>query len=241
MPQLCRMARDTLTNSPRALIFDVGGVLVHADPKLIATAIESACGTQPDQERCLRGFAYCSWLAYELGVPQPDVESTVVVEGWAEYLGLHRSLATQAWAAVHSADATLWTRVDAQAVTVLKQLSSVGIPLGIISNATGTLDASLRRKGLRQYFEVVLDSAVVGVAKPDPAIFELMEEQIGVPAARCWYVGDSVHEVSAALDFGYGDAFVFDPYSFFSTTPVSRLGALTQLTELLDASLSENR
>jgi putative hydrolase of the HAD superfamily len=223
--------------APRAVIFDVGGVLVHADPELIAQAVEDACGVRPDRERCRTGFAYCSWRGHELGVCGKSWQASAVLESWAAHLGLPAGLAERAWSAVRDVDATLWTRVEPEAVPVLAQLRAAGLPLGIISNANGTLEASLTRKGLRHFFDVVLDSTVVGISKPDPAIFALMERQLGRSAASCWYVGDDIDEVQAALDFGYAGAVIFDPYGFFTDVAIPTIESLRQLTELIDVAV----
>jgi putative hydrolase of the HAD superfamily len=52
------------------------------------------------------------------------------------------------------------------------------------------VDEALVAAGLRDCFDVVIDSALVGVEKPDPAIFRAALEALGVPAAQALYVGD---------------------------------------------------
>ena len=62
---------------------------------------------------------------------------------------------------------------------------------------------------------VILDSAVVGVAKPDPAIFRLALDALGVPADRSvLHVGDSLrYDVAGALAAGLQPVHM-DPYGF---------------------------
>ncbi|MCD5347836.1 HAD family hydrolase [Agromyces sp. H3Y2-19a] len=67
------------------------------------------------------------------------------------------------------------------------------VRLGVITN--GELDLQLTkldRLGLRERFELVIASGDVGVAKPDPAIFELAVARFGEagPVGRAAYVGD---------------------------------------------------
>ncbi len=69
--------------------------------------------------------------------------------------------------------------------------------VGIISNADGTVAQRLAAQevlqvgpGLGVEVECVIDSGAVGVSKPDPRIFEIALDAIGVDAADAWYVGD---------------------------------------------------
>ena len=63
--------------------------------------------------------------------------------------------------------------------------------------------------------DVILDSAVVGVAKPDPEIFRLALDALGVPAGGAvWHVGDSLrYDVAGALAAGLQPVHM-DPYGF---------------------------
>lgn len=63
--------------------------------------------------------------------------------------------------------------------------------LGVVSNFNGNLEQVLREFDLLSLFEVVVDSTVVGIEKPDPEIFRLAVRRIGVPSERCAVVGDS--------------------------------------------------
>jgi putative hydrolase of the HAD superfamily len=63
--------------------------------------------------------------------------------------------------------------------------------LGVVSNFTGALERVCREAGLLPYLDVLVDSARVGVCKPDPEIFRLAVRRLQLPAASCVMVGDS--------------------------------------------------
>ena len=63
--------------------------------------------------------------------------------------------------------------------------------LVLVSNFYGNVQAVLRGYGLEHYFPRIIESAVVGVRKPDPAIYRLGVEAAGCEADRCLVVGDS--------------------------------------------------
>jgi putative hydrolase of the HAD superfamily len=53
-----------------------------------------------------------------------------------------------------------------------------------------------------ELFDDVVDSAYVGMRKPDPAIYRLTCERLGVPAAQCVFVDDFAHNCEAAREVG---------------------------------------
>ncbi|MGH7533248.1 MAG: HAD family hydrolase, partial [Gemmatimonadales bacterium] len=92
-------------------------------------------------------------------------------------------------AAMH-AERGLWTGVAPDTIPALQRLLDAGIRLGVVSNSDGGVDEALRAAGLRPLFEVVVDSARVGVEKPDPRIFVPALAALDVAPADALYVGD---------------------------------------------------
>jgi FMN phosphatase YigB (HAD superfamily) len=64
--------------------------------------------------------------------------------------------------------------------------------LGIVSNWYGNLDGILAAEGLRPLFSVVADSGVLGVTKPEAAIFLHAARAVSAEPAECVMIGDSV-------------------------------------------------
>jgi putative hydrolase of the HAD superfamily len=61
----------------------------------------------------------------------------------------------------------------------------------VVSNACGNAEALCGDLGYAAYLDAVIDSRVVGVAKPDPGIFRLALDRLGLAAADALMVGDS--------------------------------------------------
>lgn len=72
----------------------------------------------------------------------------------------------------------------------LRTLKRQGLMLGVVSNWDAGLEGLLRDLRLLPYFDAVVSSAVVGYRKPDPVIFDLACEELGVAASRAVHVGD---------------------------------------------------
>ena len=64
-------------------------------------------------------------------------------------------------------------------------------PLVLVSNFYGNIEAVLKGYELSGYFQAIVESAVVGVRKPDPAIFRLGVERLRLPANEVAVIGDS--------------------------------------------------
>ncbi|HEU4699919.1 MAG TPA: HAD-IA family hydrolase [Gemmatimonadales bacterium] len=180
---------------PRAVLFDAGNTLIFLDyPRLAAgmgrvtglpltgamlearaaeaaRAMERAAGS--DRERAA---AYLEALALLVGVPHEALEAVR-----AELYRLH-------------AERHLWSGVHPGTAPALARLRDAGLRLGVVSNSDGRVDSALVAAGLRDHFEVVVDSALVGIEKPDPRIFAAALARLDVGPADALYVGD-VYEV----------------------------------------------
>jgi FMN phosphatase YigB (HAD superfamily) len=74
---------------------------------------------------------------------------------------------------------------------VLQELSR-NFRLGVVSNFYGNLDKVLAEFGLAPLLSVTIDSALVGVAKPDPRIFSAALDRLNIEPHLTVMVGDSV-------------------------------------------------
>lgn len=74
---------------------------------------------------------------------------------------------------------------------VLEHLKQKGYPMVLVSNFYGNINQVLKDAGIDGYFEEVIESAVVGVRKPNPAIFALGVCALDLPASQVLVVGDT--------------------------------------------------
>lgn len=95
-----------------------------------------------------------------------------------------------------------------EARPVLEALSA-HYPMVLVSNFYGNVDEVLRDFDLRRYFNGVIESAVVGVRKPDPRIFQLGVVALGLPADQVLVVGDSLRkDIEPARSLGCRTAWI---------------------------------
>jgi HAD superfamily hydrolase (TIGR01509 family) len=104
--------------------------------------------------------------------------------------------------------------------------------LGVVSNFTGNLAPCLDELGLLGLFATVVDSAVVGIAKPDERIFARALAAVGARADEAWMVGDNLEaDIRPAQRLGLRTCWLAPagrsgPTDFTPTTRIARLPEL---------------
>jgi putative hydrolase of the HAD superfamily len=107
--------------------------------------------------------------------------------------------------------------------------------LGVVSNSYGNMPTLLAEANLAP-FALVLDSAIVGIAKPDPALYTLAAQRLGLPPAAILHVGDSwERDVIPAHAVGMRTAWLARPDVTTPAEPagVWHVGSLLELGSLL--------
>lgn len=119
-------------------------------------------------------------------------------------------------------------------VGALRELKERGYRLGVVSNWDAGLEGLLRDLRLLPYFDAVVSSAVVGYRKPDPVIFDLACEQLGVRAETCAHVGDRPEaDGDGALAAGIRPV-IIDRHDAEAGCGYERVAALFDVAELLE-------
>lgn len=80
----------------------------------------------------------------------------------------------------------------AHSVDVLNSLIHRGMPMVLVSNFYGNIQTVLSEFGFNDLFLTIIESAVVGVRKPDPQIFRLGVDALGLLPEEVLVVGDSM-------------------------------------------------
>jgi putative hydrolase of the HAD superfamily len=226
-------------SSVRALLLDAGGVLVKPNFARVAEALAS------------RGVAV---EATRLAAAEPGAKraldrvpaagaGTDAERGWQYFnlvlahAGVARSLATddalEALKRGHDRR-NLWEDVPHGVRASLERFRATGLRLAVVSNANGTVRSLLDRLELAPFFDAVLDSAVEGVEKPDPRLFLLALERLGVPPEAAVHVGDLYGvDVVGARAAGIRPV-LLDEASLYEGADCPRVGSLVELADHFD-------
>src|SRR5258706_15512227 len=123
----------------------------------------------------------------------------------------------------------LWTRAAEGAREAIDALREAGLPMACVSNSDGRAESHLEECGVREGLAFVVDSHLEQVEKPDPRIFRIALDRLGVPADRALYVGDIV-SVDRAGSAAAGMHFVLiDPYGDYAPEGVPSIARIAEL------------
>jgi len=176
-----------------AIIFDFGGVMVDFSQMGSLQEQEARLGLQPGS---LAEILWRSpdWRLAEVGAITDE-------EFWRRTgprLGFHTPEAIHDFVQALFRDA----KTDLRMADLARRLRG-RYRTGLLSNASDILPRLLReRYGLDGLFDVEVISALVGLAKPDPAIYRLALERLGTRPEATTFVDDYEPNVKAAAELG---------------------------------------
>ena len=186
-----------------SLGFDTDAATIERAEGRTKIALEEGRVLAPEWSRAhvaaSRSWAgFVGTMLHGAGLP-PERMAAVLDALWGEHLALN-----------------LWSLVPPGLVAALDRARAAGVRVAIVSNSEGHLDALLVRLGVRASIDLVVDSALVGVEKPDPRIFAIALDHFGVPASRALHLGDVyATDVLGARAAGVRVALV-DPFEHLS-------------------------
>ncbi|GAB3136477.1 HAD-IA family hydrolase [Microbispora hainanensis] len=183
-----------MTREFDAVLCDFDGVLKFVDLGRQAE-IERAYGVEPGTVARVTGASALAVPALTGLVTREEwLESAVPVLAGLVGSAARASALTAEWVAAR-------TWADEEVVALLAR-ARARVPVVLVSNATSELAAHLRELELHDAFDHVVSSYDVGVAKPDPRIFEIAAGHAGAPMERCLFVDDRPENVEAASALG---------------------------------------
>lgn len=219
----------------KAIFFDAGNTIIFPNYRLMEKVL-STYGVRTTAEELFR-----------LDCEQRDQYNRRAAAGeetrhlWEQYwvallrrAGMTRDIQTEVIKelTVRSEQGALWLQVLDGTAETLGALQASGRTLGVVSNSEGRLESFLEQVGVRQYFAFVLDSAIIGINKPDPGIFRMALERAGVQPHEALFVGDNYPiDILGARRVGMAGV-LFNPAGHegvFDCPVIDRLNALEEL------------
>lgn len=186
---------------PKAVFFDVGNTLLEPHPSVSSVCQEvlAEFGHDADLES-IESLMPLVDAYYEDRYRADDTFWTDEEETSSVWVGMYSLLCDRLGIGDQAAEIARrvydefgrperW-RPYPDVVPVLTALRSEGIATGIISNWDTRLASLVRGLGLSHLFDLVVSSADVGLRKPDPRIFMLACERLGVRPDQAVHVGD---------------------------------------------------
>jgi len=217
----------------RALFFDAGNTLLFPDTeRTLASLIARGIRPTEDQLRISEKVVR-EYRDHHSGASNPNHNYwNVYFDQLFLTLGLASDEALQKQLIASSHRSANWRRILPDTRNVLLLLKQE-YRLAVISNSDGGIQEAISAAGIADCFECVIDSARVGVEKPDPAIFRAGLAAMQVPPSESVYIGDVYAiDVLGARSVGMR-AILIDPFDICDHQDCARISSLPELPELL--------
>lgn len=222
-PRLDERARDLTEAGFPARVEDF-----HAAERIAKQKLDAWLWPQIRQAEVPRGVDHYYWTEYLasllglIGAPETEHArlTSLLYEGF-------RNIRT-------------WSVVMPETPGYLVSLKEQGYFLGVISNSVGTIEDQLQHVGLRGYFQAVFDSAIVGVEKPHPEIFQMALAAARVGANEAVFVGDTnATDVGGAQLAGLHGVLI-DRVGAYPHVESLRITSLPELDQVMEKRAAQN-
>lgn len=186
-----------------AVTFDIGQTLVELDLGFLAARLGQR-GRSVSAD-ALHAAAPAAWKHYdalvEAGASHPW---HALMERLLTGAGLEEPAPVVEWLYEQQATQNLWRKPIAPMIELVRELRGRGVATAALSNSEGHLRELLEEIDLAPLFDAIVDSGVVGVAKPDRQIFAITLDALGIVPDVIVHVGDSWSaDVEGALAAGW--------------------------------------
>ncbi len=194
---------EQIIKGTRAYVFDYGGTLDTGGRhwgRVLWSAWQQA-GVPVSEALFREAYVYAERTLATHPIIQPDYtfrqtlsEKLRLELTYADALSYHAAVLELAYAEA--------CRHTSHSREVLSQLAA-RCPLALVSNFYGNIHTVLGEFAMDRLFRHVVESAVVGIRKPDPRIFLLAVEALGLQADEVTVVGDSIDkDIKPACEAG---------------------------------------
>ena len=184
--------RDPDAPPIEAVVFDFGGVLIDWNPRYL---YRTMFDDEAEMEQFLAEVVSPAWNL------EQDRGRTfrAAVDALVEEHPQHADRIEAFW--------TRWTETlgdaDSGTVAILAELRATGMRVfGLTNWSAETFPHARPRYPFLEWFEDIVVSGEVRLAKPDPAIYRLLLDRHGLDAARTIFIDDSPANVEAAAALG---------------------------------------
>jgi putative hydrolase of the HAD superfamily len=224
----------------RAVVFDMFGTLVSNFSKELyrstLTEIAEAVGAPPDEFHDLWQSLFAERMTGQIRSPEGLIDHICGILEVRPDEGQRRRGCEIRLAMTRNS-----IQPQPDTLEVLQRLKADSYGTALVSDCTHELPGFWDELPLAKFIDVPVFSCAVGLMKPDPAIYRLAADGLGVEPAECLYVGDGIgQELPGAAEVGMTPVMIRTPD--YSTHPLSmpvadwpghRVSSLTEILGLL--------
>jgi len=233
---------QTWTKPLKAVLLDAGNTILGLDYELLAQTLAPGDPAVTPEAMARAEARARKLLAPYFGSPNPpslEEGITLFAKAMAEPFGIDPGdegieRLVKLFLSPSGMDRA-WSVPVKGAARALETLRDRGLLLAVVSNGDGQAPRRLEEAGLARFLQVIIDSGNVGVEKPDPRIFHLALEKLGVPPDEAVHVGDFYDvDVLGARKAGLREGVLIDPFDDWKEADCPRIPSVAELPALLE-------
>jgi putative hydrolase of the HAD superfamily len=178
------------TSAMNWIVFDYGEVIAFRPTDF--TPLADILGVAP------KPFEAAYWRfreKFDRGVPELEYWRAVGTAVGTDVDPGHAASLTEA-------DVAVWQNTDPATIALIDDLAAAGRRLALLSNAPSAHGRAFREQPWAKRFEHILVSADLGVAKPDPAVWQALAYRLKADPSDCLFLDDRQVNVDAAAAAG---------------------------------------
>lgn len=126
----------------------------------------------------------------------------------------------------------LWSNLLDRSEEALINFQKIGLKIIVISNSDGTVKKQLIRQGLEKYFDGIIDSYIVGVEKPNPAIFYLAAAKYNFNTKEALHIGDNYYTDIIGAQKAMMYSILLDPYDAWKGYDCPKCNTMFEVSKL---------
>jgi putative hydrolase of the HAD superfamily len=212
-----------------AVIFDRDGVLVDFDLEAAAAYFRPLVPVSLEKLTAL-------WRDYgqQHGFPRTVEEEDAFWQGVWQYVAQALELDAQTEARLQQFEYTSILYAYPDAAPALQLCQARGLHTAVLSNfSLASIEASLEATGLAALVDLAAAAMVIGAAKPDPAAYEFVLQQLDVAPEACVLFDNKMQHVEGARCLGI-DAYLLDRSARENDLERGVISDLSVLGEILE-------
>jgi len=199
-----------MAETPTAVVFDIGNVLIRWDPRLLFRKLFTHVDMTADDaavDRFLATVCTPAWnVEQDRGRP--------IADAVAEAIARHPEHAPQI-RAYYGRFQEMIPGAIPETVAALRRAKAAGLPVhGLTNFGAETFPPTAQRFDFLRLFDTVVVSGEEGVIKPDRRIFDILIDRAGIDPSRSVFIDDSAANIAAADEIGFVTHRFTDPAVF---------------------------
>jgi len=191
-------ATASLSAAPRAVVFDFGDVLAHPNREIMREFLFDTFHLSPDE---MKKVAQERDIAMKKGISETDF--------WIQFAKEKNITLSEVWPHAYQSTLKKALGVNLAMFTLIDELKSKGVRVGLLSNIEERPAKMVRSFGLYQSFDPCLLSFEIGIEKPDPKAYKILVEKMNLSPHDIVFIDDLPENVQAAKEMGI-DAILFE-------------------------------